>query len=108
MANARQIIFPYGMERNDDGSWTFFNRKYKTCGTNTADWSEWDDPRHRLYLKGLGPKKLQKLDVDGNGTGDRIYFYNDGTNPELSAKNMSAYLEKLKILINLSDDLSKR
>ena len=99
--NARQIIFPYGMEKNSDGSWTFFNRKYKPVGTNTSEWSEWDDPKHKLSLKGLGPVTLAKLDVDGTGAGNRIYFYNDATNPENSDENMDAYLKKLRILINL-------
>lgn len=42
--NVRQAVFPYGMAKNADGSWTFFNRLYKTVGTITEEWSEWDDP----------------------------------------------------------------
>lgn len=97
--NFRQAMMPYGMNKNPDGSWTFFNRDYKTLGTITDEWSEWDDPRHKLKLKGLGPATLKKLDHDNEGTGDRIYLYDDGCNPENSAADMKAYLERLKILM---------
>ncbi|AEU36150.1 hypothetical protein [Granulicella mallensis] len=99
--NVRQAMFPYGMEKNPDGSWTFFNRKYKTLGTITDGWSEWNDPLHKMFITGLGPSTLAKLDCHGLGTSDRIYFYNDGSNPEISSANMDAYLKKLRILIGL-------
>lgn len=99
--NVRQAMFPYGMQRNPDGSWTFFNRNYKPLGVITDDWAEWDVPQHRMPLKGLGPAKLAKLDVHGKGTGDRIYFYNDGTNPDNSPADRKRYLEKLDMLLRL-------
>lgn len=108
MANARQILFPYGMARNPDGSWTFFNRRYKVCGTNKEEWSEWNDSDHKLFLKGLGPKTLAKLDVNGDGDSERIYFYNDETNPEISKSNMDDYLAKLRVIIGLDDDWERR
>jgi hypothetical protein len=76
-------------------------RKYKTLGTITDKWSEWDDPDHKMFLTGLGPAKLAKLDIHGHGHDDRIYFYNDGSNPENSKKDMNAYLEKLRLLIGV-------
>jgi hypothetical protein len=54
-----------------------------------------------MFLKGLGPSTLAKLDHDELGNGDRIYFYDDESNPENSTKNMDAYLKKLRILIGL-------
>jgi len=99
--NVRQAMFPYGMAKNPDGSWTFFNRHYKILGTITDAWSEWDDPHHKMFLTGLGPSTLAKLDIDGRGADDRIYFYGDASNPENSVANMDAYLKKLRILIRL-------
>lgn len=96
-------MFPYGMNRNPDGSWTFFNREYKPVGTVADDWAEWDDPRHKIFLDKLTPAKMAKLDHKGiglNGT-DRIYFYEDSSYPERSSAAMAAYLEKLKILMGL-------
>jgi len=94
-------MFPYGMAKNPDGSWTFLNLQYKTLGTIADGWSEWDDPQHKMFLKGPGPSTLAKLDHDGRGNCDRIYFDDDGSNPEISAKNMDAYLKKLRILLGL-------
>lgn len=99
--SVRRAAFPYGMHRNPDGSWTFFNRQYKTLGYLGKDWSNWDDPNYKMPLKGLGPKTLEKLSHDGTVSGDRIYFYDDATIPESSPQAMTAYLEKLKILIGL-------
>lgn len=101
MPNIRQAMFPSGMEKNPDGTWTLFNRKYKPVGVVTREWAEWDDPRHKIALKGLGPATLAKLDWRGEGSGDRIYFYNDASNPELSAANLTAYFDRLKVLIKL-------
>ena len=101
MPNVRQAMFPYGMAKNPDGTWTLFNRQYKPVGVTTPEWAEWDDPRHKITLKGLGPATLAKLDCRGNGVGDRIYFYNDGCNPGLSSDHLAAYFARLKILIGL-------
>ncbi|AYD01749.1 hypothetical protein [Neorhizobium sp. NCHU2750] len=99
--NVRQAMFPYGMAKNPDGSWTFFNRKYKTLGTVTKEHSEWNDAKHKMFLTGLGPAKRKKLDIHGVGDGDRIYFYNDATIPTSSDANMKAYLAKLRLLMSL-------
>lgn len=100
-SNVRQAMFPYGMARNGDGSWTFFNRDYKPLGVVSEEWIEWDDPNHKMRLKGLTPALLAKLDHKGVGTEDRIHFYNDGCNPENSAADLNAYLQKLGMLIGL-------
>jgi len=68
----------------------------------SKEWVEWDDPQHKMKLKGLGPATLAKLDCRGEGVGDRIYFYNDGCVPDHSPANMKAYLTKLKILLSLA------
>lgn len=103
MPNVRQAMFPYGMQKRPDGSWFFFNREYKPVGVVTSDWADWDDPRHKLRLKGLGPATLAKLDHNGVGSGIRIYFYDDHSNLERSAANMDAYLKKLRILLSLQE-----
>ena len=104
MTEVRKTMFPYGMAKNPDGSWTLFNRNYKPVGVISKDWEEWDAPRHKMHLKGIGPAKLKKLDIHGLGTGDQIYFYDDGTVPTRSAANMKSYQEKLTILMKLETD----
>lgn len=97
-------MFPYGMAKNADDTWTLFNRRYKPVGVISKQWEEWDAPKHKMKLKGLEPSTLAKLDHRGDGTGGRIYFYSDGSVPTDSAKDMSNYLAKLKILMGLQVD----
>jgi hypothetical protein len=74
MEEVRRVMFPYGMAKNPDGTWTLFNRKYKPVGTISCEWEEWDTPRHKMKFKALRQPTLAKLertlvfDVDKNGT----------------------------------------
>ncbi|MCA1748725.1 MAG: hypothetical protein LC634_04060 [Sphingomonadales bacterium] len=102
MAEVRRSMFPYGMAKNPDGSWTLFNRQYKPLGVISKEWEDWDDPKHKMLLKGLGPATLAKLDWRGDGADERIYFYNDGCIPTDSSKDMKSYLAKLEILMKLN------
>lgn len=52
MTEVRGLMFPYGMAKNKDGTWTLFNRKYKPTGVISQEWEEWDTPRHKMKLKG--------------------------------------------------------
>jgi hypothetical protein len=106
VSEMRRFMFPYGMSRNSDGSWTLFNRQYKPVGVVDSEWADWDDPRHKMKVKGLGPATLAKLDYKGEGAGDRIYFYNDGCIPTRSSKDMKSYLTRLEILMKL--DVERR
>lgn len=101
MKNVRHIIFPYGMNRNEDGTWLLFNRNYKPVGLITKEHVDYSDPRHAMKIKGLGQATLAKLDIRGEGTGDQIFFYNDATTPESSEAAMDAYMKRLRILIRL-------
>ncbi len=101
MDEVRRLMFPYGMAKNPDGTWTLFNRRYKPLGVISQEWEEWDAPRHKMKLKGLRSPTLAKLDIRSDGTGDRIYFYNDGCVPTDSSKHMDSYLAKLRILMGL-------
>ena len=102
MEDFRRTMMPYGMSKNESGSWTFFNRNYKPVGVVSSEWAEWEDPRHVLRFKRIDRRTLKNLDIDGLGAGERIFFYNDATVPTSSTKAMRAYLDKLAILMGLS------
>lgn len=103
MIELRRMLFPYGMAKNPNGTWTFFNRQYKPVGVHTEDWAEWQVPEHSVKFKRQPSiATLRKLDVHGEGTGDRIYFYNDGSVPTRSAATMKAYLTKLETIMKLT------
>lgn len=60
MPNVRQFLFPYGMQENADGSWTFFNREYTPVGCIASSSTEFrglDVPEHKVFLKGLTKQK---------------------------------------------------
>jgi hypothetical protein len=101
MGSVRQQMFPYGMFKNPDGSWTFFNRSYNPVGVVKPGWYEWDDRRHKLVIGGLTKAVLKKLDVDGIGEGNQIWFYNDNCTPGRSSRGTAQYLAKLEILLGL-------
>lgn len=102
MSEVRRHMFPYGMSKNADGTWTIFNRQYKPLGVISSEWEEWDSPRHKMKLSGLGPATIAKLDVSDETGSDRIYFYDDGCVPTHSAKAKKQYFEKMAILMSLS------
>lgn len=68
-------------------------------GVIDEDWVEWDDPRHKVRLIGVGPAKLAALNIRGEGKASQIWLYDDDTIPTRSAANMKAYLEKLATLM---------
>lgn len=102
MSDFRAIYLPYCIQKNEDGSWLVLNRQYKPVGFNTDDHLTYDRFPVSAKFKGLGPAKLAKLSYTGNVEGTRVYLYNDGSNPLLSAANMKAYLAKLETLAKLS------
>lgn len=98
----RAVYFPYCIERMADGTWVVLNRQYKPVGFNTSDFIRYESFPVSAKLKGIGPGILKKLSYDGDGTGQKIYLYNDGCVPTHSKANMDAYLKRLEILAKLS------
>src|SRR5688572_14245072 len=107
-----RINMPYGMEKNGNGEWMFFNREYMPLGWNTKrpdtelpkyPFSEL--PIHTKYLR-LGDKTLLTLahhpenGISRNDEGDivKVWFYNDVTNPLNSLEYWPLYFEKIKLL----------
>lgn len=107
-----RINMPYGMKKNAEGEWMFFNREYVPLGWNSTEShhkSEFGDffsalPVYTNY-KGLTESKLEKLawGVEGvqrnqKGEIDRVFFYNDRTNPMNDSKYWPDYIERIKAL----------
>jgi hypothetical protein len=38
-----RINLPYGIQKNDVGEWSAFNREYKPLGWNTDEWVNYED-----------------------------------------------------------------
>jgi len=109
-----RINMPYGMARNENEEWMFFNREYMPLGWNTKkpdeDVPEFQYPFAQLPIhtkyKGLGEITLLKLAHSGeeavrrNDEGKivKLFFYNDSTNPQSSPQHWNKYLAILKAL----------
>ena len=107
-----RINLPYGMKKNNDGTWFLFNREYVPLGWNTKEnnqsiliekpYSEF--PIHTIY-KGLTNKQIEKIAIndssirrDDNGNIDLFFLYDDSTNPKDEPSKWNNYFEKIKAL----------
>jgi len=98
----RAVYLPYCIEQTEDGSWLVLNRHYKPVGFNTEDHIKYSEYPVASTIKGLGPATLKKLSYTGVVSGNRVYLYNDGSNPLNGPTEMAAYLKRIEVLAKLS------
>jgi len=105
-----RINLPYGIQKNDNDEWFCFNREYLPLGWNSTEdkesihksYSYQRVPIHTKY-EGLTENKILEIikepsaiQKDENGVINRVFFYNDGTNPRNSPKDWDDYFEIIK------------
>jgi hypothetical protein len=109
------INMPYGLQQNDKGEWTAFNRESQPLGYTEKKIKDIRDPTLGQSLpiftkyKGLTDNLLRKIVAttgehffeNDKGKVTRIYLYNDGNNPSNHGAHWPAYVEKLKMLAKL-------
>lgn len=114
--NFFRINLPYGIAKNENDEWMAFNREYMPLGYNDCDHKSHvagytDIPVYTKYER-LTDKFLIELaggsgGVQRNEKGEinRVFFYDDGTNPVNQSKDKKElwenYFEKLKKLSKL-------
>lgn len=108
-----RINLPYGIARDSKGRWFAFNREYLPLGWNervntpvdiNSDDAFENVPIHTEYgkvtekklLEIAGNEKFVERDIDGKI--NRIYLYNDRTNPQSSNEYWKDYFSKIKLL----------
>lgn len=96
----RQLIFPYALMRNNDGSFTAVNRLYKPLGFDASEHVNYSDYPINHKFKGVGEATLRKLAWNGNIEGN-IMLYSDACAPFANDKDTKAYLKRLEILAKL-------
>jgi hypothetical protein len=101
MVEFRKLFFPYCLIKQEDGSYLVLNRNYKPVGFNTSIWVNYEDYPIKIKFKRLTSLTASKISYNNNPDIDKIFLYNDGCVPTASAKNMNAYLNRLKILASL-------
>ena len=97
----RSVYLPYCLQKLEDGRYVVLNRAYKPLGFLSQEHVVYEEFPIAAEIKGIGPAVAAKLSWKGDTDVDRIYLYNDGTNPVSSEANMDAYLDKLRILAKL-------
>jgi len=96
----RRICLPYVLQQQKDGSYIALNRNYKPIGFRIEKWVDYDAYPIGFRFKGLSPDMIRKLSIQAHTDGD-IYLYDDGCVPTRRKKHMTAYLEKLAMLMKL-------
>ena len=114
MAAGALMLFPYGMELQKDRSWVFLNRNYKPVGMNTGLWVVYEDWPVGVRLTDLDRRTLANLSCTGfydeewEVPGMTVHLWEDSSLPTHSARNMDAYLMKLRTLAALDGRSNSR
>ncbi len=95
---ARNIFFPYCIQRVKTDGYILLNRNYKPLGSQSGDWVEYETNQSVAPLK-ITAATAKKLSWDGSGDLDRIYLYSDSCIPTDGAAHMDAYLKRLAVLM---------
>ena len=96
------ICLPYCLDKQSNGKFVALNRNYKPIGFLTADWIKFEEFPIAAEIPGLlKEKNLEKVSVKRESGKDRIYLYDDATNPTKSTENMKSYLAKIETLAKL-------
>jgi len=109
-----RINLPYGIMKNDKNEWAAFNREYLPLGFNRNTQEEYfsrskETPFVFTIYRNLSEALLIKLakncEKDKNGKINKIWLYNDYTNPcnnpRREKANWEEYNKKIKLLSNL-------
>lgn len=104
-----RINLPYGMRKNLNNEWFFFNREKMPLGWNKDNNTDFDaPPSQAIFTKYnlLTEQTLLKLSHDGErgikrnskGEIEFVFFYSDGTIPQSHSEYWNEYFEKIKLL----------
>jgi len=109
---------PYGMKKNNSGTWYVFNREYMPVGWNTKETGLNDFSNLPIHTEYKGLKKDTLLKIFGeegchlnkDGHFDMVFFYNDATNPVNvstgSSQLFADYFKKIEALSKLKSSRS--
>ena len=93
--NFMSVYMPYCLEKRADGTYVVLNRKYKPIGIETTEKVKYED---HPAVKRISPSTAKKLSHSGSNELDKIYLYDDRTNPTNAKEDMEAYLKRVGML----------
>lgn len=95
----RQLFLIYCLDLQPDGSYVALNRRYKPVGFASTEHIKYEDfPVRFKFKRALSASQIAALSFNGDTDAERIYLYNDGCIPTLSAADWAAYSAKLERL----------
>lgn len=97
----KSIYLPYCIVRQEDKSFVVLNREYKPLGFRVIEHIEYGKYPISARIPEITPELAVKISWNESPNTDKIFLYNDKTNPVSSDENMEAYLAKLAILATL-------
>ncbi len=105
--NFRYIYLPYCLLKQPNGYHLVLNRDYKPLGFATRTHLRYEDYPIEVKFKRLTRNTAARLSWEESGNVEKIFLYNDGCIPTVSAAHMTKYLKKLRILANLEIEDSR-
>jgi hypothetical protein len=106
--SVRGINFPYCLQRLDDKTWVILNRNYKPLGWSSKEWANYEDIDVAFRIRQITMAQARKISYTGEvDDKTRIYLYDDSCIPTAGQKHMTAYLDKLAILMRLKLSIEK-
>jgi hypothetical protein len=95
MHNFRWWFLPYCLQRLENGKYVVLNRAYKPVGMVTEEWVDYEP--HGVKIK-IGKNQARALSYNKSEEKERVYLYDDATNPNRSKATMDEYLRKVGLL----------
>ncbi|WP_455553955.1 hypothetical protein [Comamonas kerstersii] len=98
-----RTLLPYCLERLSDGRYLALNRNYKPVGWQGNDWIDYETSPGAFALKQpLTAADAVDISYCSDDDLERIYLYNDGTEPFSTAENWDAYSARLERFMKLT------
>lgn len=97
-----RTLLPYCLERLSDGRYLALNRNYKPVGWQGSEWVDYEASPGAFKLREpLTAEDAIDISYCCDDDLQRIYLYNDGTEPFASAENWDSYSARLERLMKL-------
>lgn len=94
-----RFLLPYCLQRVGEDQWLALNRNYKPLGHFGSEWVNYEG-HPSVFKAKITAKQAAKISFCGDEDLERIYLYNDGSNPSDHA-NWPAYSQRLEALMEL-------
>ena len=96
----RWISFVYCIKKLSDARFILLNRRFKPLGVQTYDHVDYENHPSAVRLP-ITPAIAKSLSWEGSDVTDEIYLYDNNDSPTENPEHLSAYLERLAILMKL-------